>query len=224
VSRAQRFIGWLACMAVAICSVGVPLPAQSVKKSGDPFPCQHCACGCKDAESCWRNCCCHTNREKLAWAKRNGVKPPAFVVAAARRESCCENTPAKACCKSAEAEQTSLATAVPACCAKRTADVPQAAARSASSKSCCSSCDSHQNEPPATNDGKRSEGPVMLIAKLRCSGLPLSLSLLPPSVIAPPVDFAMERPMQFAAPRPVALLYESPFLAVPAPPPDAVVA
>jgi hypothetical protein len=65
---------------------------------------------------------------------------------------------------------------------------------------------------------------ILLIAKLRCSGLTLSLSLLPPSVVPPPVDFAMERPIYFAAVPPIAILYESPYLAVPAPPPDALAA
>jgi hypothetical protein len=43
-------------------------------------------CGCHSAEKCWRSCCCHTNREKLVWAKRNGIIPPTFVVVAARKE------------------------------------------------------------------------------------------------------------------------------------------
>lgn len=211
-------------MAVAICSVGVPLPAQTARKSGDPFPCQHCACGCKDAESCWRNCCCHTNREKLAWAKRHGVKPPAFVIAAARQEESCDEGHVKACCKSAKAKSTSIARAVPSCCAKRENDAAPALACSASPPSGCSTCGSHHENPRTTDDHDSSCAVILLVAKLRCSGLTLSLSLLPPSVISRPVDFAMERPMQFAAPRPIALLYESPFLAVPAPPPDAVAA
>jgi hypothetical protein len=211
-------------MAVAICSVGVPLPAQTARKSGDPFPCQHCACGCKDAESCWRNCCCHTNSEKLAWAKRHGVKPPAFVIAAARQEECCDEGHVKACCKSAKAKSTSIAKTVTSCCEKCKKDASPGLPCCAGPQLGCSTCASHDEELPATDDRDSSSDVVLLIAKLRCSGLTLSLSLLPPSVISRPVDFAMERPMQFAAPRPIALLYESPFLAVPAPPPDAVAA
>jgi hypothetical protein len=222
VSRAQRFIGWLACMAVAICSVGVPLP-QTVKKSGDPFPCQHCACGCKDAESCWRSCCCHTDREKLAWAKRHGVTPPAFVVAAARREGCCDNADAKACCKSATAEPSTLAAAAPACCAKRKR-APSTGGCRASSDRGCTSCPSHPGESPAKNEGEHSSGVVLLVAKLRCGGLTLSLSMLPPSVVSQLVDFVVETPIQLTAPQPVAILYEPPYLAVPAPPPDALFA
>lgn len=57
-----------------------------------------------NAEACWRKCCCHTNAEKLAWAKQHGVTPPDYVVAAAERErssacggSCCstKQQPAK---------------------------------------------------------------------------------------------------------------------------------
>jgi hypothetical protein len=55
----------------------------------------HRQCGCRTAQQCWRGCCCFTNRQKLAWAKQNGVKAPEFVAVAAKREqkkavaSCC---------------------------------------------------------------------------------------------------------------------------------------
>jgi hypothetical protein len=57
--------------------VGYPLPAV-VQKSGAPFPCQHHACGCVNAEQCWRDCCCFTPQEKLAWARENHVTPPTY--------------------------------------------------------------------------------------------------------------------------------------------------
>jgi len=66
--------------------IGVPLPA--VLSSADqvaansPFPCQHHRCGCRDSEQCWRDCCCFSMEEKLAWAQQNNVEPPAYVVEA----------------------------------------------------------------------------------------------------------------------------------------------
>ncbi len=41
------------------------------------FPCESCGCGCATADECWSNCCCHTEHERLVWAIREGVLPPA---------------------------------------------------------------------------------------------------------------------------------------------------
>jgi hypothetical protein len=65
--------------------LGIPLPiASHPTNSGERYPCESCACGCDSAEHCWRSCCCHTLVERLAWAAKNGVKPPDFVLVAAR--------------------------------------------------------------------------------------------------------------------------------------------
>ena len=65
---------------VAVCAAAVPIPIAVIhrpaKDSSQPFPCQHCSCGCKDAEQCWLNCCCYSADQKLAWANANGVTPP----------------------------------------------------------------------------------------------------------------------------------------------------
>jgi hypothetical protein len=58
---------------------GLPLPAPSTGETGRPFPCQGHACGCRNAEQCWRHCCCYTMREKIAWAQGHRVQPPAYV-------------------------------------------------------------------------------------------------------------------------------------------------
>ena len=55
-----------------------------------------------NAAQCWRECCCYTNRQKLAWANANRVKVPQFVLSAAKREggqkectsTCCSQKPA----------------------------------------------------------------------------------------------------------------------------------
>ena len=66
-------------------AIGVPLPTvQLAKRSAERYPCEKCSCGCVSADQCWRSCCCHTPAQRIAWAKKNGVKPPDFVVQEAR--------------------------------------------------------------------------------------------------------------------------------------------
>jgi hypothetical protein len=69
----------------AFAAAGIPLPVVSSNKSNELFPCATSGCGCDSAERCWRSCCCHTLAERLAWAAENGVTPPAFALAEARR-------------------------------------------------------------------------------------------------------------------------------------------
>lgn len=85
--------------------VGVPLPIVRLKKDKSaPFPCMDRPCGCANAESCWRKCCCHTNAEKVAWAKKNNVTPPDYVIAAVRSEAIVE-TPKCCCCTKKPADK-----------------------------------------------------------------------------------------------------------------------
>jgi hypothetical protein len=108
-------------LAYALTAAGVPLPSgQRSEKSGEPFPCAASSCGCRTADECWRSCCCHSLAERLVWARRHGVKPPEFAIAAAkaqgldvywlaegrrciafapRRSACCAKSPApRSCC------------------------------------------------------------------------------------------------------------------------------
>jgi hypothetical protein len=59
-------------------TLGLPLPALSVKDHSIPFPCMGHACGCRDAEQCWRYCCCFTPAERFAWAEANSILPPVY--------------------------------------------------------------------------------------------------------------------------------------------------
>lgn len=68
------------------------------KDTSAPFPCQHRACGCRSAQQCWKKCCCFTNTQKVAWARKNQVQLPAFVVEAARAEGAPEGALARVCC------------------------------------------------------------------------------------------------------------------------------
>lgn len=92
-------------LVVIMCAggVGVPLLPFVEKDLSQPFPCQSCACACRNADSCWNACCCHTDAEKLAWAAEHGVKAPAFVrarVNASRPQAVCDEPEesADACC------------------------------------------------------------------------------------------------------------------------------
>lgn len=54
--------------------------ANLARLAGQRYPCEDHACGCSSAHECWTNCCCYTHHERLVWALRNGVAPPADVV------------------------------------------------------------------------------------------------------------------------------------------------
>jgi hypothetical protein len=176
----------LALAGVTACSLAFPLPAPVVKtKASRPFPCRHHACGCRDAEACWRDCCCFTAAEKVAWARRHGVAPPQFLLAAADRESSA-STCRRACCRAAAQ-----------------ADAAQEIA---------------QTPPPA------GDGVVLMILALRCRGVHLSVTLLPPSLPAEPPAISHRDVERFVA-LPAALSrYVPPYLAVATPPPDAAAA
>lgn len=63
------------CMTFAPMSVG--RSSAILKDKSIPFPCQDRPCGCGTAEQCWRACCCFSHKEKIDWARKNGVTPPA---------------------------------------------------------------------------------------------------------------------------------------------------
>lgn len=99
----RRAIAALSLVGFLAVNIGFPVVEPSGKDLSQPFPCMDKQCGCRSATACWQGCCCHTNREKLAWAEEHGVTPPAYVFAAAAKEepiavaSCCtaKKSPAK---------------------------------------------------------------------------------------------------------------------------------
>ncbi|WP_425615025.1 hypothetical protein NA78x_004913 [Anatilimnocola sp. NA78] len=117
----QRVIAALSLVGFLAAVVGVPVfePAgtELAKDLSQPFPCQHSACGCRSAAMCWKACCCNTNKAKLAWAKKNGVKPPAFVEVAAAKEERTEKTAKATCCSTKESKESPVV-ATKSCCSK----------------------------------------------------------------------------------------------------------
>jgi hypothetical protein len=121
----------------------------------------NCPCGCSNAEVCWRNCCCYSQQEKLAWARDHGVTPPAYAqvapetLATAKQPACCCNL--KSCCQSQ---------ARPECCGD--------------AKLCNQSGSQNRSQrrrrPPTTST-------LLLVDALRCQGLTSSLVALPPSIL-----------------------------------------
>lgn len=83
-SLAQKSVAVAAAIMYFAVASGMPLPvAKQTSTNGELFPCASSGCGCDSAEKCWRSCCCHTLAERLAWAEKYDVKPPAFALAEA---------------------------------------------------------------------------------------------------------------------------------------------
>ena len=128
-SRLRRFrkTAWLAIAGYAILASGLPLPLGMLTPHGHavadtrlaakdrfrPFPCMDKPCGCATAEQCFRNCCCHTPAQRLAWAKAHRVEPA--VLAALEKRVAADAVgakPAGVCCAA-------KATKKPDCCSDR---------------------------------------------------------------------------------------------------------
>jgi len=143
-TRIRRVASLVTTVALVACTLGVPFPlADIAKDTTEAYPCMHCGCGCADADTCWRNCCCYSQQQKLAWAEKNGVKPPSFVAEAARAERIMivlEQKKTGSCC----------ATAKPTCCSKV--------------RTCCQNA-----KPPSTQ--KSSSRSVVTFQALKCQGL-----------------------------------------------------
>ena len=157
-------------IALVVTSLGIAVPIAVQNESDEPFPCIHCSCGCVDAETCWRSCCCHTTAQKLAWAREHGVIPPAFVLAEAEKPACCQRKVARGSC----------------CSARKVATCDR------TERSCCEQVaqDSERMltwRAPRETD-KRGAASIVLLQALRCQGLGSSWTLLPPTIISPPLQ------------------------------------
>ena len=160
-SRLRRFVILATIAALTACTLGIPLPRQVENRVSEPYPCMNCPCGCKTAEVCWRNCCCHTPAEKLAWARENGVTPPAYVLAAT------QGTPVEK---------------KPCCCSKK-ATVVSCCSSQAKPKCCGSDSTGCKSQPQCSQVRHASTSTMLIIQALRCQGLTSSLTALPPTVL-----------------------------------------
>lgn len=93
------------CFAVGLSNSYLPLPVVIEKDLSIPFPCQSMGCGCKDANQCWSSCCCHTDAEKLAWAKQRGIAPPAWFLEKVKYAPTSQTQQKSKCCCSQDVPQ-----------------------------------------------------------------------------------------------------------------------
>lgn len=216
----SRLVATATLAAVAACTVGVPVPGVVAKNdSGVRYPCEHHACGCVDAAACWKQCCCFTDAQKLAWAKREAVEPPAALVAAVSRDRTPEAPAARgghACCQ-AKPRGRGIDVPVAECAANRVASCR--VARGAHSE--CGTCPRGTARDEARAAGVRF---ISIDAAMQCRGLTISVSSLPPSLpAAAPVSLPHYEEPEFFVPG-ERVLYEQPALSVASPPPDRAMA
>lgn len=175
--RLRRAFVWAATAWFAIVTSGVPLPAgMPSDKFGAPFPCQSHACGCRSAEACWADCCCFTLEEKLAWARANGVTPPAgtplFDPEAKESDSADDVPPTKRSCCTKKAcakkaiEPTTVSLSSRSCCSAKKATCCSAA-RPASQ--CEGDCD---GEEAGCSEGEATA--IVLLQAMKCRGVATS--------------------------------------------------
>jgi hypothetical protein len=109
----KTLITWCALLGYLVVVLGLPLPGvmpvaspsavlakrMAGKDHSVPFPCMDKPCGCVTAAQCFRDCCCHTPAETLAWARSHDVSPD--VLRVLRQRVAVGERPAQACCAAA---------------------------------------------------------------------------------------------------------------------------
>ena len=180
------------CILLSVCALLLPLPVVFLRPTGtekdlsQPFPCQNRPCGCQSAEQCWKKCCCFTNTQKVAWAKTNKVKLPAYVLAAARKED-----------QSLGAKATEIKT--PRCehCVARKTVTPPVARLEVTKQAVAESVQSNRNGGTRVSAAAKSlpahKSPtgskwVMTVFAAQCQGQPTFWCCLPPTVLPTPAE------------------------------------
>ncbi len=139
----RRAVAITVVLSHLLAATGLPVPAlrqSATAKTGSPHPCQDRPCGCSTTEQAWGDCCCFTQKEKLAWAADRGIVMPDHVRSAD------------------ESRKTKLSTSKPSCCSVNVDREPQqpkcAALRCEHEHAAClsaptSSCCEHKAPEPA---------------------------------------------------------------------------
>jgi hypothetical protein len=166
----QRFRRGTSAMLLAaylLTAAGVPLPAGSKPTSTtELFACATSNCGCKTAEQCWQSCCCHTLAERIAWARKHGVRPPEFAIAEARSAgfdlSWLENpSNAVLACKADNCCTTEKDPAPRSCCETGTKTTPAKIAHA-----CCS----HDSKSQTVQGADTSTSTILVWQAFKCKG------------------------------------------------------
>jgi len=144
----RPLLTWLAILGYGVLALGLPLPGGMGPKGASPgpdaagtiaakdrsvvFPCMNSPCGCASADQCFRECCCTTLAERLAFARRHRLDAGLIATLEARmtgggdlaarkpRGSCCASgdRAAKSCCESEQKPDSSAAQTKNRCCDK----------------------------------------------------------------------------------------------------------
>jgi hypothetical protein len=191
-ARFARALRGVLAVWFALLNLGVSMPSPPVEKaSSQPFPCQDHRCGCRDADHCWRSCCCMTREQKFAWALEHGVTPPSSFFA----------------------EQSQPPAKTRSCCAKR----HDKTASPADSETLARTSRTASRKA----GGSRSGGPIALLDALRCHGESLSWTVMIPPSLRPDAmvrDLLADTTSAPLAGEP-ALLFSAPAFDPPVPPP-----
>lgn len=183
--RVQSLFDWasLACaVGLAVATLGLPLPNSVRKAVSEWFPCRDCSCGCANAETCWRSCCCYSTGEKIALAAEHDVEPPAFLLARFAEEAKESNLPnladLKPCCRTRVLESWNAEHAAQKTKSARTPTLSR----------------THSTSPTRTECSSNRLASQVAVSPLNCQGLSLSLLVLPPTVLSSDVLGLVERP------------------------------
>ena len=222
----RPLLTWLAILGYGVLALGLPLPAGmgpkgaggldvagviAAKDRSVAFPCMNSPCGCASADQCFRECCCTTLAERLAFARRHRLEAGLIAALEARMLGAgelVERKPQGACCASDRP-------AKPKSCCEREPQAPAAAAE----KNCCDdavTAESIEADPLPIVEGGRVRQ-VTLRAMLACKGIVTSwlavggapptprfeiTGLLPPQAWVELLDESGEDPLLVPVPPP----------------------
>jgi hypothetical protein len=110
VRRSRRIISGLLLVWLGLLQFPLPYAVRAAgttssdKDLSTPFPCMNRPCGCRSAEECWKNCCCTTKAERIAFVLEHGLEMPAALQepdeSSAAPKACCSSKPECASCES----------------------------------------------------------------------------------------------------------------------------
>ena len=183
----RPLLTWLLILGYGLVALGLPLPLGierpdaspspagtkllAAKDRSQPFPCMDSPCGCATAEQCFRDCCCTTFAERLAFARRHRLGGIVLAALEARVAAAAPSQPA--------GETEEAPKLADSCCAVKPSGPPSGPACSAGSSG---------EGAGAPEEALRQKRPtVILRAMLACQGivaqwLAVGVSLPPPRV------------------------------------------
>lgn len=171
-----------------VTAAGVPIPVGSVARTGESYPCADHACGCPDAEHCWRSCCCFTLAERFDWAREHHVRPPEYAIAAA------QNAGLDLCWLGIESDKHHDDDGCPYCANKKIVAVTLPPCCQAKMKSCCDHgahgcCEQEHKQNKSTSGDS-----IVAWRALGCHGQSMNWLAAVPSLLVPPSDLSCDLP------------------------------